>query len=197
MLELLASELNAKGGVLGKKVEVITEDDGGDPRTSALAAQRLSTQGIVAVVGTYGSAVCEASQNIFDEAKNRPDSEWLDGYPSYGKGLEVFLQNLVRVMTSRPKWQPPRSRKLKVKKIAILHDNTTYSKGLADETKGLLKGIEVVFYDALTPGERDYTAILTKLKAAQPDAVFFPGYYPEARTAPSPEERDELGGSPS
>ena len=68
------------------------------------------------------------------------------------------------------------------KNIAILHDNTTYAKGLADEANGLLKKEEVniVFFDALTPGEQDYTTILTKLKSKNPDVVFFTGYYPEA-----------------
>lgn len=72
--------------------------------------------------------------------------------------------------------------KLGFKKIAILHDSTSYAKGLADEANALLKkqGAEVVFFDALTPGERDYTAILTKLKGANPDVVLFTGYYPEA-----------------
>ena len=73
-------------------------------------------------------------------------------------------------------------KKLGFKKVAILHDNTTYAKGLADEAKGLLEkeGVDIVFYDALTPGERDYTAILTKMKGKNPDVVFFTGYYPEA-----------------
>ena len=67
-------------------------------------------------------------------------------------------------------------------KIAILHDNTSYAKGLADEAKSLLEkeGKTIAFFDALTPGERDYNAILTKLKSAAPDVVFFTGYYPEA-----------------
>ena len=72
--------------------------------------------------------------------------------------------------------------KLGFKKIAILHDNTSYAKGLADEANTLLKeqGVNVVFFDALTPGERDYNAILTKLKGADPELVLFTGYYPEA-----------------
>ena len=67
------------------------------------------------------------------------------------------------------------------KKVALLHDKSSYAKGLADESRKALEkaGVEIVFYDALTPGERDYTAILTKLKAAAPDVVFFTGYYPE------------------
>ncbi|MDD5475584.1 MAG: ABC transporter substrate-binding protein, partial [Syntrophales bacterium] len=53
IVELLADELNNAGGVMGQNVEIIAEDDGVDPRTAALAAQRLSTRGIVAVIGTY------------------------------------------------------------------------------------------------------------------------------------------------
>ncbi|MCE5242404.1 MAG: branched-chain amino acid ABC transporter substrate-binding protein [Desulfobacteraceae bacterium] len=179
VLDLLAEELNAKSGLLGKKVEVITEDDGGDPRTSALAAQRLQTQGIVAVVGTYGSAVTEASQNIYDEAKIVQVANGSTAIRLTEKGLKYFFRTCPRD-DEQAKVAVSAIEKLKVKKVAILHDNTTYAKGLADETKGLLKGVEVVFFDALTPGERDYTAILTKLKAKQPDAVFFTGYYPEA-----------------
>ncbi|HQC72375.1 MAG TPA: branched-chain amino acid ABC transporter substrate-binding protein, partial [Candidatus Competibacteraceae bacterium] len=73
--------------------------------------------------------------------------------------------------------------KLGFRQLAILHDSTSYAKGLADEANALLKkqqGTEVVFFDALTPGERDYNAILTKLKGANPEVVLFTGYYPEA-----------------
>jgi len=69
IVALLAEQQYAKGGVLGKQIEVVTEDDGGDPRTASLAAQRLTTKGVAAVVGTYGSSVTEASQAIYDEAK--------------------------------------------------------------------------------------------------------------------------------
>lgn len=63
-----------------------------------------------------------------------------------------------------------------------MHDNSSYAKGLAEESARVLKdkGVPVVFHDALTPSERDYTAILTKLKAASPDLIFFTGYFPEA-----------------
>ena len=65
IVELLAGQVNDQGGLLGKKVEIVVGDDGGDPRTAALAAQRLATQDVVAVIGTYGSSVTEASQNIY------------------------------------------------------------------------------------------------------------------------------------
>ena len=63
IVSLLVDETNAKGGINGSKVELVVEDDAGDPRTAALAAQKLASAGVVAVIGTYGSAVTEATQS--------------------------------------------------------------------------------------------------------------------------------------
>lgn len=182
VLDLLAEELNAKGGLLGKKVEVVTEDDAGDPRTAALAAQRLATQKIVAVIGTYGSSVTEASQNIYDEAKIIQIANGSTAIRLTEKGLKYFFRTCPRD-DEQGRVAVQAMEKMGHKKIAILHDNTTYAKGLADEAKALLEkieGVKIVFFEALTPGERDYNAILTKMKAAEPEMVFFTGYYPEA-----------------
>lgn len=181
IVELLADEVNAAGGVLGRKVEIVAEDDAGDPRSAALAAQRLVTQDIAAVIGTYGSSITEASQNIYDEYELIQVATGSTAIRLTEKGLKYFFRTSPRddeqgkvaakVLTQKG-----------YKKIAVLHDNTSYAKGLADETKKILEaqGAEIVFYDALTPGERDYNAILTKLKGASPDVIFFTGYYPEA-----------------
>jgi branched-chain amino acid transport system substrate-binding protein len=179
VLDLLAEELNAKGGIQGQKVEVLTQDDGSEAKTSALAAQRLVTQGIVAVVGTYGSSVTEASQNIYNESKILQIANGSTAVRLTEKGLKYFFRTCPRD-DEQGKVAAQTIKKLGVKKLAILHDNSTYAKGLADETKTLLKDVDVVFFDALTPKEQDYTTILTKLKAAQPDFVFFTGYYGEA-----------------
>ncbi len=179
VLELLAEEVNAKGGLLGSKVELFVEDDAGDPKTSALAAQRLATRGILAVVGTYGSSITEASQNIYDESKIIQIANGSTAVRLSEKGLKYFFRTCPRD-DEQGRVGAQTISKMKVKNVAILHDNTTYAKGLAEETRGLLKGAKIVFFDALTPGERDYTAILTKLKSAKPDVIFFTGYYPEA-----------------
>lgn len=180
-VELLASELNAKGGVGGKQVEIVVEDDGGDPRTASLAAQRLSTKGVVAVIGTYGSAVTEASQTIFDEAGIVQVANGSTAVRLTEKKLKTFFRTCPRD-DEQGKVGAQALQKLGAKRIALLHDSSAYSKGLADEINGILKAqkANVVFFDALTPKEQDYSAILTKLKAANPDVVFFTGYYPEA-----------------
>jgi branched-chain amino acid transport system substrate-binding protein len=180
-VELLANELNAKGGLNGKKVEILVEDDGGDPRTASLAAQRLSTKGVVAVIGTYGSAVTEASQNIFDEAGIVQVANGSTAVRLTEKKLTTFFRTCPRD-DEQGKVGAAAIQKLGAKRIALLHDSSAYSKGLADEINGILKAqkANVVFFDALTPKEQDYSAILTKMKAANPDVVFFTGYYPEA-----------------
>ncbi|MDW7712202.1 MAG: branched-chain amino acid ABC transporter substrate-binding protein [Deferrisomatales bacterium] len=181
ILDLLAKGVNDRGGLLGRQVEIVAEDDGGDPRTASLAAQRLSTRGVVAVVGTYGSSITEASQTILDEAEIVQIANGSTAVRLTEKGLKYFLRTCPRDdEQGRVAAQTLRARGFS--KVAILHDNTSYSKGLAEEARGLLgqAGAAVVFFDAITPGERDYTAVLTRLKTAGPDAVFFTGYYPEA-----------------
>ena len=181
IVELLAEQQNAKGGLLGKPIEVVTEDDGGDPRTASLAAQRLTTKGVAAVVGTYGSSVTEASQIIYDEAKIPQIANGSTAIRLTEKGLKHFFRTAPRD-DEQGRMAAQTIEKLGFKKVAILHDSTSYAKGLADEANALLKkkGAAVVFFDALTPKENDYTAILTKLKGASPDVVLFTGYYPEA-----------------
>ena len=180
IVSLLADEANAKGGINGRQIKIVVEDDAGDPRTAALAAQKLASAGVVAVIGTYGSAVTEASQNILDEAGLVQVGTGSTSVRLTEKGLPLFFRTCPRD-DAQDRAAADAVVKGGYKTVAILHDNSSYAKGLAEETRAILKkdGVKVIFYDALTPGERDYTAILTKLKTAAPDLVFFTGYYPE------------------
>src|SRR5512138_2056355 len=121
-VELLAAEQNAKGGIGGKQVEVVVEDDGGDPRTASLAAQRLTTKGVVAVIGTYGSAVTEASQNIFDEAGIVQVANGSTAVRLTEKKLKYFFRTCPRD-DEQGKVGAATVQKLGAKRIAILHDN--------------------------------------------------------------------------
>lgn len=180
IVSLLVDDVNKAGGIKGNTLKLVIEDDAGDPRSAALAAQKLASAGVVAVIGTYGSAVTEASQNILDEAGLVQIATGSTSVRLTEKGLTKFFR-----VSPRDDQQGTVAAKViaagSYKNVALLHDNSSYSKGLAQETRDELKklGVTVGFYDALTPGERDYTAILTKLKAAKPDIVFFTGYYPE------------------
>lgn len=181
IVELLAAKVNAKGGLLGRKVEIVLGDDGSNARGASIAAQRLATQGVVAVVGTYGSANTEASQNTFNESKIIQIANGSTSVRLTEKGLKYFLRTCPRDDSQGVAAYKTLS-SMGFNKIAILHDNSSYAKGLADETKALLEknGKKIVFYDALTPKENDYSTILTKIKTTKPDVIFFTGYYNEA-----------------
>jgi branched-chain amino acid transport system substrate-binding protein len=182
VLEFLMADVNAKGGIQGKQIVLITEDDGSDPRTAALAANKLISQGVVAVIGTYGSSVTEPTQGIFDESGIVQIANGATAIRLTEKKLKMFFRTCPRD-DEQGKVAAQAIAKLGNKRVAFLHDNSTYAKGLADEAKPLVEkqpGAKVVFFDALTPGERDYSTVLTKLKQAQPSLVFFSGYFNEA-----------------
>ncbi|MDR2442744.1 MAG: branched-chain amino acid ABC transporter substrate-binding protein [Deltaproteobacteria bacterium] len=182
VVELLAEQLNAAGGINGAKVEVVVEDDQGMPRTASLAAKKLITAGVVAVVGTYGSSITEASQADYDEAKVLQVATGSTSVRLTEKGLKLFFRTCPRD-DEQGRVLAENIKKLGFRKVAIVHDNTSYSKGLADETRALFQQdqeMTEVFYDSITPGDQDYSATLTKIKAASPDVIVFTGYYPEA-----------------
>ena len=134
------------------------------------------------MVGTYGSSVTEASQTIYDEAGIPQIANGSTAIRLTEKGFKRFFRTAPRD-DEQGRMAAQTIQKLGFKKVAILHDSTSYAKGLAQEANDLLKknkSADVVFFDALTPSERDYNAILTKLKGANPDVVLFTGYYPEA-----------------
>ena len=182
LVELLAEEVNKAGGINGAPVELVVEDDGSIPRSAANAANRLVSKGVQFVVGTYGSAVTEASQDVYDEAGVVQVATGSTSIRLTAKGFERFFRTCPRD-DEQGRVAADTMVNLGFKKIALLHDNSAYSKGLAEEALRIIKDqgkVEVIFYDALQPNERDYSAILTKLKGINPEAILFTGYYPEA-----------------
>jgi len=180
--ELFIELLNEKGGINGEKVELIVEDSGSLPRMGATAATRLAASGAKTVIGTFGSAVTEATQDIFDEADMVHVADGSTAVRLSEKGLQKFFRVAPRD-DEQGRVGAAALTKLGFNKIAILHDNTSYAKGLADEIDALVKADsnqEVVFFDALVPGENDYSVVLTRIKSADPQVIFFTGYYPEA-----------------
>jgi len=181
ILQLMVDDVNAKGGIQGNPIELVVGDAGSTPRTAATAATRLADSGIQAVVGTYGSAITEATQDIFNEAGIVQVADGSTAIRLTEKGLNTFFRTAPRD-DEQGRVAQASLQKLGFKQIAILHDNTSYAKGLADEVQKLIedgKALNIVFFDALVPGESDYSVVLAKIRATNPDVIFFTGYYPE------------------
>ena len=145
--ELMTEELNKAGGINGNKVQLVIEDDGSTPRSAATAASRLVAADVCAAIGTYGSAVTEASQDIYDEAGIVQIGTGSTSIRLTAKGMKRFFRTCPRDDEQGRVAQSTLA-KFGFKKVAILHDNSAYAKGLADEAKQRIldkKSADIVF----------------------------------------------------
>jgi len=186
--EIAADLINKKGGILGgRQVVIKVEDDAGEPKTGALAAQKLVGQKeVVAAVSTYGSSVCEPASNIYEKFKKVNIGYGVTAVRLTERGFKYFFRTCGRDDSQGKFFSVAVPAKFKAKRIAIMHDNTAFGKGLAEDTQKALeamvkaKKVEIVFFDAITPGEKDYKVSLTNLRESKPDVWYFTGYYAEA-----------------
>jgi branched-chain amino acid transport system substrate-binding protein len=180
--KLAADKINAAGGVLGKQIEILGEDDACDAQQGVQAAQKLADAGVAVVAGGYcsGAALPELT------ALHRAGIPYILDASTNPKLTSMGFNNVFRTI-GRDDQQGPFAAAfianyLHAKKAAVIDDNTVYSKGLADNTvAGLMKdGVDVVYYDAITPGQMDYSAVLSHVASLGPDVIDFTGYFAEA-----------------
>jgi branched-chain amino acid transport system substrate-binding protein len=178
-VRLLVDEVNEEGGILGREVELIVEDDKGDPKEASLVAQRLVDQEVVAVIGAYNSTATEPASEIYNEAGILHITPSSTATKLTTKGFQRFFR--VCFLDDRQGLFAAQfmATTQGMSDIGILHDNSTYAKGLADWTKIYAEeeGLNVVFFDAINPDDTDFTPTLTNLKAEAPEAVYFTGYH--------------------
>ena len=176
---LLVEQTNEAGGIMGRQVELVIEDDAGDPTQAALVAQRLVDAGVVAVIGAYNSTATEPASEIYNEAGLLHITPSSTATRLTEKGFDRFFR--VCFLDDRQGLFAATFAKdvLGVQNFGILHDNSTYAQGLAEHTKRYAEemGMNVAFYDAINPDDQDFSPILTNIGAAGLDAVYFTGYH--------------------
>jgi len=187
-VEIAAQLINEKGGILGgRMIEIRVADDACQPKAGALAAMKLISQkDVVAVIQTYGSSVTQPASDVYEKFKKVNIAYGATNTTLTERGLKYFLRTCGRTDTQAKFFADSVVPLFKAKRIAIMHDNQTFSLGLAEETRKALKTkvdageVEIVYFDAITPGESDYTVPLTKVRESNPDIFYFTGYFPEA-----------------
>lgn len=182
--ELVVDGINAKGGIRGRKVELLIEDDVCKPEIATNTAAKLISQDVHLVLGHICSGATKAALGIYKESKiivmspsaTNPPLTQSGDYPNFFRTIASDdAQARLEVDFALDV--------LKLKKIAVLHDKGDYGKGLAEFAKGFLEKsgrAEVVLYEGITPGAVDYSAIVQKIKHSKAEAVIFGGYHPEA-----------------
>ncbi len=179
VLQFVVDEQNKQGGFLGKKIELIIEDDKGDPKEAALVADRIKAKKPHAVIGSYSSSVTEAIQPIYAEA----GIVHIAGTSSANRLTTRGYQTFIRTCWSDDLQSAFFAKWLKQfyfgKKIAAIHDNSAAPKGIVEATQkfyGQLGG-SLMAVEVINPQDKDFTPVLTKLKGMNPDVVFTPVYY--------------------
>ena len=174
-------DLNAQGGILGNKIVLEVADDVSDPKQGVSVANKFVGDGVKYVVGHFNSGVTIPASDVYLE----------------NNILMVTPSATNPTLTEKGKWDVFRTcgrddqqgataaayieAHFKGKKIAILDDKTTYGKGLADATLANLTkaGIKPVLHEGVNAGEKDYSAVVSKIKASGADLVYWGGLHPE------------------
>ncbi|MCP4116707.1 MAG: branched-chain amino acid ABC transporter substrate-binding protein [Desulfobacteraceae bacterium] len=181
--ELVVKKINARGGVLGKQVELLVEDDVCKPEVAGNSATKLVSDGADVILGHICSGATKAGLGFYKDAKivamspsaTTPDLTLGGDYPNFFRTIaHDAVQAKLQVKFA--------TEVLNVKKIAVLHDKGDYGKGQAELARKYFTeaGIEVVLFEGVTPGAVDYSAIVTKVRRFKPDLVVWGGYHPEA-----------------
>jgi len=184
--EQAVKDLNAQGGVLGKQLALEIGDDQCDPKQAKSVSIDLAKKGVVFVAGHFcsGSSIpaseTYAEEGILQITPASTNPKFTDD--AAAKGWKTIFRTCGRDDQQGDMAGPWVAKNYAGKRVAIVHDKSTYGKGIADLTKAAINksGLQEVAYEGITAGEKDYTALVTKLKDAKVDAVYFGGYHPEA-----------------
>src|SRR5580658_4216585 len=176
-----AEDINKAGGILGQKIEVEVGDDVSDPKQGVSVANKFVGDGVKFVVGHFNSGVTMPASDVYAEngvlfitpSATNPkitDRKLWDAFRTCGRDDQ---QGMV--------WAELARDKLKGKKIAVIHDKTTYGKGLADAALDNMHkfGVKEVLYEGVNTGEKDYSAIVSKIKEAGADYLMWGGLHTE------------------
>jgi branched-chain amino acid transport system substrate-binding protein len=181
--DLAVADINAAGGVLGKQIDLSVGDDACDPKQAVAVANQMTGAGVKLVAGHYCSGSSIPASKVYAESDMVQISP-ASTNPTFTD--DRAGPNIYRVCGRDDQQGGVAGKYLATnlgdKNIAFVHDKTAYGKGLADETKKAMNaaGKEEVLYEAITAGEKDYSALVSKLKQAGVDVVYFGGYHTEA-----------------
>jgi branched-chain amino acid transport system substrate-binding protein len=183
--KVMADTLNKSGGINGSKVQIVSADDQCDAQVGVQAAQSLVSQKVVALVGGYCSGASIPESDVLRRQGNIPFITVASSNPKFTEqGYTNVFRAILRDDYAGTVDADFMSGVLNTKKVAIMHDNSTYAKALAEFGRDeiMKKGGSVTYFDAITPGQKDYTSALTRVASTNPDTFYFTGYYPEAGT---------------
>lgn len=175
------ADINAKGGINGNKLVGVEYDDACDPKQAVAVANKVINDGIRYVIGHLCSSSTQPASDIYEEEGVIMITPAATNADLTTRGYKMVLRT-----TGLDSDQGPTAAKyivetLKPKRIAVVHDKQQYGEGLARSVQDSLKkaGANVVLFEGVTAGDKDFSTLVARLKKENVDFVYFGGYYPE------------------
>jgi branched-chain amino acid transport system substrate-binding protein len=184
--EMAVKDINAKGGVLGKQLDLIVADDACDPKQAVAAGNDVVGKGVVFVAGHYCSSASIPASAVYNAAGVLQMTPASTNTALTDDAAKKGWNNVFRTC-GRDDVQGGVAGKyladhFKGKRVAIIHDDTDYGKGVADETVKAMNaaGLRQTMYEAVTQDDTDFSALISKMKEANIDVIYYGGYQAEA-----------------
>ncbi len=182
--KIVAEEINADGGIDGKQIELIVEDDECSPEKATNAAAKLVGEQVVGVIGHICSGATRAALGIYKESDILAISPSATSPPLTKSGEYPNFLRTIAPDDAQAKLQADYAmNNLGLTKIAVIHDRGDYGKGLAEFVKGFVEEdarAQVVLFDGVTKGAVDYSAIINRISESGAEGIIYGGYHPEA-----------------
>lgn len=181
--ELAIAELGADPVIPGYRVELLPLDDQRSPSQAVAMAKKLvADPTVLAVVGHLNSSCTKPASGIYHKAHLLHINPVSSNPEISRQGFDNFFRICATDDLQGPAGARFAATTLQARRVFILDDLTTYGRGLANEFEGAAKrmGLEVLGHEGITQGEKDFTPLLTRLKAMNPDLIYFAGMFPEA-----------------
>ncbi len=181
--EQAAKDINKNGGILGKEIELIRADDACEPKQAVSVANRIvDHEEVSAVIGHFCSSSTIPASEIYADADVIMITPASTNPTVTDRGLPTVFRTCGRDDQQGVVAADFIVNTLKAKNVAIIHDKDTYGKGLADAMQVKLEALggKVALYEGLTRGEKDFNALITKVKQVKADALYFGGLHTEA-----------------
>jgi branched-chain amino acid transport system substrate-binding protein len=180
--EQFVSDQNGKGGVLGRRLTLQEADDQCDPRQAVAVANQLATQQVAVVIGHACSGSSIPASDVYSDAGIIEISPSSTNPQFTERGHKNVFRTIGRDDQQGTFGGRYVAEHFKGGNVAIAHDKSAYGRGLAEEAKAALigAGVRPVLEEAVSAGDKDFSAFVTKLKASHVDVLYYGGYHPEA-----------------
>ena len=179
--EQAVADINAKGGIKGNKLQIVKYDDACDPKQAVAVANKVVNDGIKYVIGHLCSSSTQPASDIYEDEGILMITPAATAPELTARGYQLILRTTGLDSDQGPTAAKYILEKVKPQRIAIVHDKQQYGEGLARAVQDGLKkdNANVVFFDGITAGEKDFSTLVARLKKENIDFVYYGGYYPE------------------